>query len=49
MGDWRIMKIKYIILLVLYILNHVPKSSSTNLEIIYLSCMVSRTLKKNCT
>jgi hypothetical protein len=42
------MKGKYIALLVVSILNHLPKFFSTNLGIIYLSCTVTSTLKKNC-
>jgi hypothetical protein len=36
--------------MVVCILNHLPKSSSTSLEIIiYLSSTITRTLKKKCT
>jgi len=49
MGDWRIMKRKYIIHLLVSRLNHLPKSSSTNFGVIYLSCTITRTFKKNRT
>jgi len=48
-GDWRIMKRKYIILLLVSRLNHLPKSSFTNFGVIYLSCTITRTFKKNHT